>query len=512
MHPSIHAQSSPDKAAVILAETGDVLSYAALDAASNRAANLFRSLGIESGDSIAFMLENSLDFYALVWGAQRSGVYYVCMSTKLTAEEANYILKNSGAKLLVVSASLAQIAAQLDPPALRYAHGGTLSGYANWQDAIAAMPDTPIADERAGTDMLYSSGTTGQPKGVKVALPEDPSIAQVDPLTMLAAGLLMFNADSIYLSPAPLYHAAPLRWSMRLHKLGGTVVLMQKFDPVMVLEAIQKYRITCGQFVPTHFVRLLKLPEEQRQSYDVSSLTCAVHAAAPCPVPVKRAMIAWWGPIIDEYYAGSEGNGMTFVRSPEWLAQADKESAATVGKSVHGIAHICDADSNEVPPRTEGTVYFESPTTFEYHGDPEKTASSYNNKGWSTLGDVGWMDEDGYLYLTDRKNFMIISGGVNIYPQEIENHLVTHPKVADVAVFGGPHAEMGEEVIAVIQPMDMADADDNLRADIDAFARTALSGVKVPRRIDFMAELPRHDTGKLYKRLLRDQYWAQKPE
>jgi acyl-CoA synthetase (AMP-forming)/AMP-acid ligase II len=300
---------------------------------------------------------------------------------------------------------------------------------------------------------------------------------------------------------------------MRVHKLGGTVVLMTKFDPLGALQAIEKYRVTCGQFVPTHFVRMLKLPADTRTAFDTSSLTCAIHAAAPCPIAVKLAMIDWWGPVLDEYYAGSEGNGMTFVRSPEWLEQYKAENAATVGRAVHGILHICDEEGEDAPPRTEGTVYFESPTTFEYHGDPEKTKSSYNQHGWSTLGDVGWVDEAGYLYLTDRKNFMIISGGVNIYPQEIENHLINHPKVADVAVFGGPHPEMGEEVIAVIQPVDMAMAadaqnQDKLRAEILDYARTALSGVKIPRRIDFMAELPRHDTGKLYKRLLRDQYWA----
>ncbi|MFM9852200.1 MAG: AMP-binding protein, partial [Sphingomonadaceae bacterium] len=286
---------------------------------------------------------------------------------------------------------------------------------------------------------------------------------------------------------------------------GGTVVIMKKFDPEAVLAAIEKYRVTCGQFVPTHFVRMLKLPPEVRNKYDLSSLDCAIHAAAPCPVPVKEAMIDWWGPVIEEYYAGSEGNGMTFIGSQDWLTHK-----GSVGKAVLGIAHIMADDAEtELPARTEGSIYFENPAnTFEYHGDAEKTSSSHNSKGWSTLGDVGWMDEDGYLYLTDRKSFMIISGGVNIYPQEIENHLVSHPRIADVAVIGGPHDEMGEEVIAVVQPVEMDEADDALRDDIIAYAREKLSGIKIPRRIDFMAELPRHDTGKLYKRLLRDQYWA----
>jgi acyl-CoA synthetase (AMP-forming)/AMP-acid ligase II len=344
---------------------------------------------------------------------------------------------------------------------------------------------------------------------VRIPLPEDPDIAQSNVLVMLGVGLMRFNFDSVYLSPAPLYHAAPLRWSMTIHKIGGTVVLMKKFDTEAALSHIERYRVTCSQWVPTHFVRILKLPPEVRSRFDHKSLNCAIHAAAPCPTPVKRAMIEFWGPVIEEYYAGSEGNGLTYVGSEEWLRRADKEGLGTVGKAVSGVLHILAEDNEtELPPRQEGTVFFESNGSFEYHDDAEKTASSRNSKGWSTLGDVGWVDEDGYLYLTDRKSFMIISGGVNIYPQEIENHLVTHPKVADVAVIGGPHEEMGEEVIAVIQPVDLNEADDALRDELIGYAREKLSGIKIPRRIDFIAELPRHDTGKLYKRLLRDQYWA----
>ena len=504
MHPHVHAKASPDKAAIIVAETGEVRTYRQLDEASNQVAHFLRAHGLGHEDVVAIMLENTPDYYSLTWGAQRSGLRYVCISSRLTPDETDYILENSGAKLFIVSASIAATAAQLKTQLARYVLGGELPGYKILEDALAPMPLTPIADERAGVDMLYSSGTTGRPKGVRVPLPADPAIDVGNALVMLAVGLYRFTADSIYLSPAPLYHAAPLRWSMTIHKIGGTVVMMQKFDPEMVLAAIEKYRVTCGQYVPTHFIRMLKLPGEVRAKYDLSSLDCAIHAAAPCPVPVKEAMIAWWGPIIEEYYAGSEGNGMTFIGSNDWLAHK-----GSVGKAVLGTPHIMAEDNEtELPPRSEGTIYFESETVFEYHGDTEKTASARNSRGWSTLGDVGWIDEEGYVYLTDRKSFMIISGGVNIYPQEIENHLVTHPRVQDVAVIGGPHDEMGEEVIAVIQPIDMAEAGDTLRDDIIAYARTKLSGVKIPRRIDFMAALPRHDTGKLYKRLLRDQYWA----
>jgi acyl-CoA synthetase (AMP-forming)/AMP-acid ligase II len=506
MHPCVHARTNPDKPAVIVAETGEIHTYRQLDEASNRAAQFFRARRLKPEDVVAFMVENTPEFYDLAWGAQRSGLRYVCLSTRLTADEADYILENSGAKLFVMSASLAPLAAQLSTGVERYALGGDIQGYGRWEEAIAAMPATPIADERAGVDMLYSSGTTGRPKGVRVPLPPDPAIDQTNSLAQLAMALYRFAPDGIYLSPAPLYHAAPLRWSMTVHKIGGTVVIMKKFDPEAVLAAIEKYKVTCGQYVPTHFIRLLKLPEEIRTKYDLSTLDCAIHAAAPCPIPVKQAMIDWWGPIIEEYYAGSEGNGSTFIGSKDWLAHK-----GSVGKAVVGVLHIMAEDGEtELPRRTEGTIYFESESVFEYHGDAEKTSSSRNSKGWSTLGDVGWMDEDGYLYLTDRKSFMIISGGVNIYPQEIENHLVTHPRVQDVAVIGGPHEEMGEEVIAVIQPVDMSDADDDFRDELVSYAREKLSGVKIPRRIDFLAELPRHDTGKLYKRLLRDQYWEKR--
>ena len=503
MHPSVHARANPEKPAIIVAETGEAISYGELDAASNRAAQLFRSHGLGHEDVVAFMLDNTPHYYGLTWGAQRAGLRYVCISSRLTQDETDYILENSGAQILVVSASLAGAAQQLTTGIKRFAMGGMIAGYDSWEDAVAAMPATPVADQRAGVDMLYSSGTTGRPKGVRVPLPEEPAIDATNSLVMLASAVFQINSDSIYLSPAPLYHAAPLRWSMTIHRLGGTVVLMKKFDPEAALSHIETYRVNSSQWVPTHFVRMLKLPEEVRTRYDTSSLKVAIHAAAPCPVPVKQAMIDWWGPVLFEYYAGSEGNGMTFISSPDWLTHK-----GSVGRPILGAIHIMGEDNEtELGPEQEGAVFFESENVFEYHGDSEKTASSRNSKGWSTLGDVGKVDEEGFLYLTDRKSFMIISGGVNIYPQEIENHLVTHPKVADVAVVGGPHDEMGEEVIAVVQPADMADVGDALRDELIAYAREKLSGVKIPRRIDFLDALPRHDTGKLYKRLLRDQYW-----
>ena len=378
---------------------------------------------------------------------------------------------------------------------------GTVEGYQSYEAARDAQPARPIADPQPGGIMLYSSGTTGVPKGVRHPLPEEPFGENVSALVGLGKALYGFSSDMVYLSPAPLYHAAPLRWSMAVQQLGGTVVVMERFDPEAALAAIERYRVTHAQWVPTHFIRLLKLPDEVRCRYDLSSLQAVWHAAAPCPVPVKQAMIDWWGPIIGEYYAGTEGNGFCAISSAEWLRHK-----GSVGRNLTAQTRICGEDGEELPARSEGTVYFAGGGAFAYHNDAEKTASVANRHGWTTLGDVGWVDEEGYLYLTDRKSFMIISGGVNIYPAEIENLLVTHPEVADVAVIGAPHEEMGEEVVAVVQPRDLAAAGPALAAELMAFARANLSHVKCPRRIDFRAELPRHETGKLYKRQLVEEY------
>ncbi len=506
-HPSIFAQSHPDKAAIIMAGSGETVNFAQLDMRSNQYAHFFRSLGLGHGDTIALCMENRREFFELVWGAQRAGLVFVAISNRLTTSEIDYILADSSAHLLIATPYLGDLLDKLASPVKRYIVGGNHTGWIALEDVLASMPQTPIADERAGTDMLYSSGTTGRPKGVRLPLPEDPDIAAISPLAMIAAQAFTISADSIYLSPAPLYHAAPLRWCMSVTRLGGTLVIMEKFDPELALAAIETYGITDSQWVPTHFVRILKLPEEVRLRYDTSTLKCAIHAAAPCPVPIKQAMIEYWGPVVREYYAGTEGNGFTFISSEEWLAHP-----GSVGRAINAVIHICDEDGSEVSPRTEGTVYFESASQFSYHNDPVKTAESRHphHADWSMLGDVGWIDEEGYLYLTDRKSFMIISGGVNIYPQEIENLLVSHPRVADAAVIGAPDEEMGERVVAVVQPLDMADAGKALAEELRTYLRGSLSGVKIPRQIDFRDELPRHATGKLYKRLLRDEYWADK--
>ncbi|MEA3019221.1 MAG: long-chain acyl-CoA synthetase [Actinomycetota bacterium] len=508
MYPGAHAQTTPDKPAYIMGGSGEVVTYRELDERSNRLAHVFRAAGLQRGDAIALMMENHPRYFEILWAAQRAGLYYTAMSSRLTQSEAEYIVNDCGAKAFITSHYKRDVAEQLiagtPDVQVRLMLDGTIDGYESYEDAVAAQPSTPIDDESEGIDMLYSSGTTGRPKGVRLNLPEG---AMGQPLGVAGLGLALysFNPDMVYLSPAPLYHAAPLRFSMAVQRVGGTVVVMESFDPVDFLRLVEERKVTHTQVVPTRFVRMLKLPEGDRLKWDVSSLQVVIHAAAPCPIPVKEQMIEWWGPKIMEYYAGTEGNGFCAITSEEWLTHR-----GSVGRALLGEIHIVGEDGEEVAgPRQEGTIYFASGAPFEYHNDPEKTASSRDPKGrgWSTLGDVGYVDEEGYLYLTDRKAYMIISGGVNIYPQEAENVLTTHPKVLDVAVIGVPNEDFGEEVKAVVQPVNMADAGPELERELIAFCRSQLADVKCPRSVDFVEELPRHPTGKLYKRLLRDKYW-----
>ncbi|MDX5331190.1 MAG: acyl-CoA synthetase [Caulobacteraceae bacterium] len=505
MHPSHHAKAHPERAAYIMGSSGETVTYGQLEARSNQGAQLFRKLGLKAGDVIAILMENHPRFFEIAWAAQRAGLYYACISSKLTAGEIDYIMKDCGAQALITSAGVGPVVDELPallPGVKLYMVGEARAPYESFEAARADMPETPVADETAGADMLYSSGTTGRPKGIKPPLTGGP-IDAPNALSMMAEHMFGFPPDGAYLSPAPLYHAAPLRWCMGYQRLGGTVVVMEKFDPEHALELIEKHKIDCGQFVPTHFVRMLKLPAEVRSRYDLSSLKSAVHAAAPCPIPVKEQMMEWWGPVIHEYYAGSEGNGFCHIGPHDWLTHK-----GSVGKGTTAEVKICGEDGEPLPPRTEGVVYFAGGAPLSYHNAPEKVAENTNKHGWTTLGDVGWVDEEGFLYLTDRKSFMIISGGVNIYPQEVENLLITHPKVADAAVVGAPDEEMGEKVVAVIQPLEGVEPSDDLRAELMGFCRANLSHVKSPRQIDFMAELPRHPTGKLYKRLIRDAYWG----
>lgn len=504
-HPSVTAVTYPHKPAVIMGESGESVSYSALDEQSNRGAHLLRAMGLKAGDHIAMLLENNRQFFEIVYAAQRSGIIFTPVSTHLKQEEITYILGNCGAKLFVCSHLFEDVARKVRGrvPGVEqyYMVGGIAEGYSSWEEGIDLMPTTPIDDERLGAAMLYSSGTTGQPKGVFVP-PISEDIHTTHPLAESLGSAFGFSEETVYLSPAPLYHAAPLHFCMMALSQGATLVIMERFDAETALRLIQDHRVTHSQWVPIMFSRMLKLPAEVREKYDVSSLQCAIHAAAPCPVEIKQDMIDWWGPVLVEYYAASESIGVTIIDSASWLSHK-----GSVGRSVVGDLHIVDEEGNELPAGEVGLVYFSGEqATFSYHGEPEKTREAYHPKGWATTGDIGYVDEEGYLYLTDRKHFTIISGGVNIYPQEIENLLITHPKVADVAVFGVPNEEFGEEVKAVVEPAHWGDATDEVAIELLEWLRERLSNIKLPRTLDFREQLPRLDNGKLYKRHLVDEY------
>ncbi len=513
-HPSFHARQTPEKAAYVIAETGEARTYAALDAISNQGAHALRALGVGAGDHIALLMENRLDFMDICWAGHRSGVIYTAISRYLGADEVAYIATDCDARLFITSAKYADTAAELRQRILaetkqpmRFLMVGTPpdglpEGYESWDALVATQPTTPIADETCGMDMLYSSGTTGRPKGI-TKLFEPKPIDDVHPLlTLLCEMMCKMDTETVYLSPAPLYHAAPLRYCMMVASLGGTCVIMQRFDPEQLLQLIEKHRVTHTQVVPTMFVRLLKLPEQVRARYDHSSLKAAVHAAAPCPVEVKQRMIDWWGPILLEYYAGTEANGGTMVTSEEWLSHP-----GSVGKSLSGRIVVVGPDGDELPAGQVGDVYFETGVNFKYHKAPEKTEGAFLRDGCGTLGDVGYVDDEGYLYLTDRASYMIISGGVNVYPQEVEDLLICHPAISDAAVFGVPNEDLGEEVKAVVQ-LENADAATPAYAEeLIGYCRERLSPIKCPKSIDFRPELPRTPTGKLMKRKLKDEYW-----
>ncbi|OJY39401.1 acyl-CoA synthetase [Pseudonocardia sp. 73-21] len=505
MFPGTHAAQSPDKIAAVLVETGETLTYGELEERSVRLAHVLHDAGLRPGDVVALLTENNLHAFEVYWAALRSGLYVTAVNHHLAPGEVGYIVDDSGAKALIVSAGKAELATQVAGAAgLKLAFDGPVDGYGSYDDALAAASDVPFDDQPYGATMLYSSGTTGRPKGVRPML----SGAQVDDpgdsLVGLAGQFFGVNPDAVYLSPAPIYHAAPLRWSGAVQAHGGTVVMMRRFDAETALRTIEERSVTHGQFVPTMFVRMLQLPDDDRTRYDVSSLKVAIHAAAPCPVEVKQKMIDWWGPVLVEYYAGTEGNGMTMIDSRTWLTKP-----GTVGRAVMGTVRICDDAGVVLPAGEVGTVYYERETVpFTYHNDPEKTAAGQHpeHPNWASLGDVGYLDEDGFLFLTDRKSFMIISGGVNIYPQETENVLALHPAIHDVAVIGLPDPEMGESVAAFVQLAAGVDPSDELGAEIIAFVKSKIASYKAPRSVRFVDELPRTETGKLVKGELRKQY------
>lgn len=506
MFPGTYSAVTPNKAAVIVASTGATITYAELEERSARFARWMVGAGLRRGDHIAVLSDNDPTVFELYWGAMRSGLYITTVNHHGTVDDLAYVITDSDAKVFVASAALTELASDLagrvPADCVRLAFGGTVTGYGSYEDAVGSVSAQPLPYQPCGADMVYSSGTTGRPKGIKSPLPdrqvhEAPGL----PVTPIVETFYGFGADTVYLSPAPIYHAAPLRYCTATQSLGGTVVLMDRFDARDALAAIERYSVTHSQWVPTHFIRMLKLPEEERGRYDLSSLRVAVHAAAPCPAEVKEAMLDWWGELLYEYYSCSENNGSTLIDSAEW-----RRKPGSVGRDgVQGIAHICGDDGRELGPGEVGLLYFERDDwSFEYHNDPEKTAAARHpdHPTWTTVGDIGYLDEDRYLYLTDRATFMIISGGVNIYPQQIESCLSVHPAIWDVAVVGVPDAEMGQSVQAVVQLVPGISPSDDLARDIVGFARARLAHYMCPREVRFVDALPRTETGKLAKHRL----------
>lgn len=511
MYPGTYAALTPDKAAVVHSGTGQSISYAELNENSIRLARFLREAGLRPGDDVALLADNDPRCFEVYWAAMRSGLYLTAVNRHLAPAEAAYVLNDCGAKAVVVSAKLADLAKALVPltPDLehRLVLDGEQAGHESYSDALASVTAEPLADQPCGADMLYSSGTTGRPKGIKPPLPQRQLDEPGDRMVALFGSLCGFDEHSVYLSPAPIYHAAPLRFGGMVQALGGTVVLMPAFDAEAALAAIERYRVTHSQWVPTMFVRLLKLDEASRTRYDLSSHQIAIHAAAPCPVEVKRRMIEWWGPILFEYYSCTEGIGATVIGSADWLSKP-----GSVGRAANAVIHVCAEDGSELPAGEIGVVYWENDRqVFAYHNDPERTSQAQHpdNPLWTTVGDIGRVDEDGYLFLTDRKAFMIISGGVNIYPQEIEDCFALHPKVDDVAVIGVPDDDLGEAVTAVVQPAPGVTPGPALAEELLSYARERIAHYKCPRTIDFSYNLPRTPTGKLVKGELRKRYLAQ---
>ncbi|WP_158726868.1 acyl-CoA synthetase [Tomitella fengzijianii] len=508
MHPGLHAQTHPERIAVRI-DDGPGQTYAQLDEQSTRLARALHARGLRPGDTVALLAENHLRFFEVYWAAIRSGLYFTAINRHSTADEAAYIVADSGAKAFIASHALHETVHGMLPllgdAQHRLMFDGVIDGVDPYEEVLAVQSAAPLDDQPMGRLMLYSSGTTGRPKGIQRALSglqvDDPAAQRS---SAMVRAITDIDGDSTYLVPAPLYHAAALHWATSVHEIGGTVQVMGRWDPEEFLRSVKHHKVTHTQLVPTMMVRLLKLPDEVRGRYSTDSLRTVLHSAAPCPVDIKHAMIDWVGPIVEEYYSGTEGHGVTFIRSEEWLARP-----GSVGRSLYGTIHICDEEGVEVPAGTVGTVYFEQAFgAFNYHNDPAKSAQSRHpeHDDWSSIGDMGSVDEDGYLYLADRRSFMIVSGGVNIYPAEIEGRMITHPAVADVAVFGLPDPDMGETVHAVVQPAEGVAPGDDLAGELIAYAAETLSRYKLPRAIDFRDALPRMESGKLRKDLLRKLY------
>jgi long-chain acyl-CoA synthetase len=500
----IAAEQEPERPALV-DPAGGVHTAGALGAAANRLVHGLRARGLRAGDGVAVVLPNGVELVEVLLAAMQAGWHYTAINSHLTAGEISYILENSGAKAFFADARQAELAHEAADRAglaagARFAVGA-IPGFTAFGELMDGRPATRPEDRLAGQFMQYTSGTTGRPKAVQRAIPA------LDPETMVAAwapNLARYDVepggDHVHLVTSPMYHMAPLAFGYLSLHFEHRVVLMERFDAEEALGLVERHRVTTTHMVPTQFHRLLRLPEAVRRRHDVSSLRNVMHAAAPCPVELKRQLFAWWGPVIYEYYGATEGGG-TIAKPGDWL-----RFPGTVGRAWPGSdVKILDDDGRELPPGEIGTVYMKNVMAFEYKGDPEKTRAARRGD-YFTVGDVGELNAEGFLFLRDRKIDMIISGGVNVYPAEVEAALLAHPQVADAAVFGIPHAEWGEEVKAVVEPAPGAGAE--LAAELLAFCRARLAAYKCPRSIDLVAALPRDPNGKLYKRRLRDPYWA----
>ncbi|OBF17226.1 fatty-acid--CoA ligase FadD4 [Mycobacterium sp. ACS4331] len=489
--------------AVVLYPSGAEVTFAQLDSDANRLAHHLRNAGLVPGDALAILMENNQHIHAVMWAARRCGLYYTPINTHLTTAEIAYIVADCGAKAIVASSALREICAGLDAqlpdglPAVALIADDELEGWQSYPGCLDGAPAAPFPTERVGQLLQYSAGSTGRPKGIR--RPPNPEGASV-PLTTPVFEALGVGSDSVYLSPAPIYHTAPAMWTMAAQSVGATTVVMERFDAEGALDCIQRYAVTHAQFVPTMFVRMLRLPEAARTRYDLSSLQRVVHAAAPCAPEIKKQMIDWWGRIIDEYYGSSEGVGVSFIRAEEWL-----EHPGSVGRPLLGTPHVLDEHGTELAPGEIGEIYFAGGYRFDYLNDAEMTAAATSEQGWVTVGDIGYVDTDGYLFLTDRRNNVIISGGVNIYPQEIEHVLITHPLVVDAAVFGMPDSDLGQTVTAVVELVDPAAASTDVADELMSWVRDRLAHYKCPRSIT-LDRLPRTDAGKLYKNRLIERH------